>query len=461
MTPYTSYDPRELSNARDPRHDQVEQEKQEQRVNAVMREMEQHGEHLANWANRLATMLLAVFSTASLLSLSLAAFNTFMAQLAAGHLDIPDALSVLLNLLLVLAMDMAMFYAASVIRAVASAGGATREIAVHVVVMATASLLETATYIYLVVQYDRPTNAWLWAIGIGRGIAAPLFATYLSLARKLPVAPRDIAYYVALLSGRGVVHDVAVLAADRHAPLHRKVNIYTAAATMAAAEHAKFSRIIAAVEDKPAAVEAKRQEEPKPQQTPAPEQPGPEREPGREPGRQREQRPVPIPMPVPSRQPPTPQREPQREMEREPQRELAPAARTVAPPAIVEVTGAQRRPQARRGARRGLGSAGFRSVQLVPEGRDVGADVPETPDRLALRLRREAAARRILAENPTINSRDLARQIAVATKTRTSESTARNIRDALRFVEVDEDAPHAARGDEEGDDTSAIEERRN
>ncbi|HZC08368.1 MAG TPA: hypothetical protein VE338_22235 [Ktedonobacterales bacterium] len=271
-----AYDPSGPPNARDSR-EQAEQEKQEQRVNGVMREMEQHGESLASWANRLATVLLAVFSTASLLSLSLAAFNTFMAQLAVGHLDIPDALSVLLNLLLVLAMDMAMFYAASVIRAVASAGGATREIAVHVLVMATASILETSTYIYLVVQYDHPTNGWLWAIGIGRGIAAPLFATYLSLARKLPVAPRDIAYYVALLSGRGVVHDVAVMAADRHAPLHRKVNIYTAAATMAATENAKFARIIAAVEDKqePATpqdkVEDKRQEEPAPQQTPAPE----------------------------------------------------------------------------------------------------------------------------------------------------------------------------------------------
>lgn len=435
MTPHSSYDPLDA-------RESAERQKQEARVNAVMREMEQHGENLAGWANKLATMLLAVFSTASLLSLSLAAFNTFMAQLAAGRLDIPDALSVLLNLLLVLAMDMAMFYAASVIRAVASAGGATREIAVHVVVMATASLLETSTYIYLVVQYDHPTNAWLWAIGIGRGIAAPLFATYLSLARKLPVAPRDIAYYVALLSGRGVVYDVAVLAADRHAPLHRKVGIYTAAATMAAAEHVKFARIIAAVEDPappaPAAPIAKRQEEPEPepapQQTPAPELP--ERTEPRQP-----QRPIPLPTPIPSRQ-----------RERETERELAPAA--VRPSVVLDVnTGERRRPRNTR--RRGLGSTGLRSIQLTPEAPEDSA-VVETPDRLALRLRREEAARRILDESPAISPRELARKVAIATKHRISESTARNLRDAIRF------APAADERDEgEEGDASAMEQRRN
>jgi hypothetical protein len=63
-------------------------------------------------------------------------------------------------------------------------------------------------------------------------------------------------------------------------------------------------------------------------------------------------------------------------------------------------------------------------------------EAPETPDRLALRLRREAAARRILDDNPLINNVDLARQIAIATSTRTSESTARNVRDAVRFVPI-------------------------
>jgi hypothetical protein len=59
-----------------------------------------------------------------------------------------------------------------------------------------------------------------------------------------------------------------------------------------------------------------------------------------------------------------------------------------------------------------------------------GAD-GETPDRAALRQRREEAARRILAETPQLTSAKLAQRIAVATRIQCSVTTARNIREML------------------------------
>ena len=110
-----------------------------------------------------------------------------------------------------------------------------------------ASALESSTYLYLAWQFDRPSGWFLWAIVGARALAAPLFAAYLSMARPLPVAPRDVAYQAALASGKGVVRDVATLAADAAAPLERKVRIYRAASVMSGADRARFDGIVDAV----------------------------------------------------------------------------------------------------------------------------------------------------------------------------------------------------------------------
>lgn len=55
----------------------------------------------------------------------------------------------------------------------------------------------------------------------------------------------------------------------------------------------------------------------------------------------------------------------------------------------------------------------------------------ESLERMTLRQRREEAARRILAEQPDITNTRLAQMIAMATKYRIGESTARAIREQV------------------------------
>ncbi|HEY7976459.1 MAG TPA: hypothetical protein VID72_14015, partial [Ktedonobacterales bacterium] len=61
--------------------------------------------------------------------------------------------------------------------------------------------------------------------------------------------------------------------------------------------------------------------------------------------------------------------------------------------------------------------------------------VAESParqeERIALRQRREEAAKRILEEQPDVTNARLAQLIAIATRTRISDSTARAIREQL------------------------------
>jgi hypothetical protein len=202
---------------------------------------------LARLAHISAGLLLVAFSAGSLLSISHAAFVQFLAAWQAGQADIPDGISLVVNLLLVLAADVALLYAASVLRVLIAAGAPASERRVHIWAMVGASLLESATYLYLAMEFDRPSGWFLWAIVIARAGAAPLFAAYLSMARPLPVAPRDVAYQAALASGKGVVRDVATLAADAGAPLERKVRIYRAASVMSGADRARFDGIVDAV----------------------------------------------------------------------------------------------------------------------------------------------------------------------------------------------------------------------
>jgi hypothetical protein len=221
---------------------------------AQLRDLERQGGGMARLAHVAAGALLVAFSAGSLLSISHAAFVAFLAAWGQGQADIPDGISLIVNLLLVLAADVALLYAASVLRVLIAAQAPKSERRVHTWAMIGASVLESSTYLYLAWQFDRPNGWFLWLIVLARAGAAPLFAAYLSMARPLPVAPRDVAYQAALASGKGVVRDVATLAADASAPLRRKVKIYTASALMTASDRARFHDIIEAValEDAPA-----------------------------------------------------------------------------------------------------------------------------------------------------------------------------------------------------------------
>lgn len=242
---------------------------------AQLRDLERQGGGMARLAHIAAGALLVAFSAGSLLSISHAAFVQFLAAWGKGQADVPDGISLVVNLLLVLAADVALLYAASVLRVLIAAQAPKSEQRIHKWAMIGASALESSTYLYLAWQFDRPSGWFLWAIVGARALAAPLFAAYLSMARPLPVAPRDVAYQAALASGKGVVRDVATLAADASAPLRRKVKIYTASAMMTAPDRARFNDIIEAVaiEDAPAPVTAPANVTTTPEQPTGPDRP--------------------------------------------------------------------------------------------------------------------------------------------------------------------------------------------
>lgn len=216
-------------------------------IEAQLRDIDRQGGGMARFAHFCATALLVAGSIGSLISISAQAFNKFLAATAAGHLDVPDLLNAVVGVLLVLAGDAALLYAASVLRNARSAQMPRDETRVHLWVMIGVSIMEAATYLYMAWLFDKPDNLVIWAIDGGRAIAWPLLAAYLSMARPLPVGPRDVAYHTALASGKGVIRDVATLAADPSAPLQRKVRIYKASATMSRDDLRRFEDIVDAV----------------------------------------------------------------------------------------------------------------------------------------------------------------------------------------------------------------------
>ena len=215
----------------------------------ALRDIERQGAHLATLAHLCAGVLIFLFSLGSLISLSAQAFTTVLASWDRGALDIPAAISVGVSTLLVLAMDTAMLYAASVLRVLAVRGASGNEAAIHRVVLISAALLEAATYTYMSWLYDRPETLALWALVLARALAAPLYAVYLSMARPLPVGPRDIFAQAELASGRGVLRDVTALANDPSAPLDKKLRIMGAASAMADRDRSRLAALISAVTD--------------------------------------------------------------------------------------------------------------------------------------------------------------------------------------------------------------------
>ena len=215
----------------------------------ALRDIERQGAHLASLAHLCAGVLIFLFSLGSLISLSAQAFNTVIVSWQRGALDVPAAISVAVSTLLVLAMDTAMLYAASVLRVLAVRGASADEAAIHRVVLISAALLEASTYTYMSWLYDRPETWALWALTLARALAAPLYAVYLSMARPLPVGPRDIFAQAELASGRGVLRDVTTLANDPSAPLDKKLRMFGAASTMADRERSRLAELIGAVTD--------------------------------------------------------------------------------------------------------------------------------------------------------------------------------------------------------------------
>ncbi|HEX9069075.1 MAG TPA: hypothetical protein VF807_09920, partial [Ktedonobacterales bacterium] len=165
------------------------------------------GSKMAGVAHWCASAMLFLFSAGSLVALGGDALVSVMTHWQAGRLDIPATISLAVSTLLVLCMDVAMLYAASMLRLLGMRRAEQSSMRLHQLVMGSVALIEAATYAYMAWKYEAPPSALAWGLILARALAAPFLSVYLSMARPLPVTARDILAQVELASGLGLIRD--------------------------------------------------------------------------------------------------------------------------------------------------------------------------------------------------------------------------------------------------------------
>ena len=171
-------------------------------VDAQPRELARQGSAMGRKAHTCAFALLVLFSLGSLAALSGEALAQLLAEWQRGQVDVPATINVAVSGLLVLYMDVAALYGASILRVLAARRAEANEKRLHQLVLTVACVLEAST---MSVVYDWPEMLAAWLLILARAAAAPLFAVYLSMAQPLPVGPRDILHGVELAAGTGVL----------------------------------------------------------------------------------------------------------------------------------------------------------------------------------------------------------------------------------------------------------------
>jgi hypothetical protein len=206
------------------------------------------GANMARLAHVCASLMLVLFSAGSLVALGGDALLSVFAGAQGGRVDLPAAISLGVSTLLVLCMDVAMLYAASMLRLLGMRRAEPRSMRLHRGVMATVAVLEAGTYAYMAWRYETPVSIVAWALILSRALAAPLLSVYLAMARPLPVTARDILAQVELASGLGLIRDAVTIANDASASLSQKVALFGASAVMTPHDRERLDGLLAAVE---------------------------------------------------------------------------------------------------------------------------------------------------------------------------------------------------------------------
>jgi hypothetical protein len=206
------------------------------------------GSGMARLAHICAALMLVLFSAGSLAALGGDALLSVLDGAQQGHIDLPAAISLGVSTRLVLCMDVAMLYAASMLRLQGMRRAEPRAMRLHRGVMATVAVLEAGTYAYMAWRYETPVSVVAWALILSRASAAPLLSVYLAMARPLPVTARDILAQVELASGLGLIRDAVTSASDSSASLSQKVARFGASAVMTEQDRERLGGHLVAVE---------------------------------------------------------------------------------------------------------------------------------------------------------------------------------------------------------------------
>jgi len=206
------------------------------------------GSGMARLAQVCASLMLILFSAGSLVALGGDALLHVSNGVQQGHVDLPAVISLGVSTLLVLCMDVAMLYAASMLRLLGMRRAEPRSMRLHRGVMATVAVLEAGTYAYMAWRYETPISVVAWGLILSRALAAPLLSVYLAMARPLPVTARDILAQVELASGLGLIRDAVTIANDASASLSQKVALFGTSAVMTPQDRERLGNLLAAVE---------------------------------------------------------------------------------------------------------------------------------------------------------------------------------------------------------------------
>jgi len=203
---------------------------------------------MARLAHICASLMRVLFSAGSLVALGSDALLNVLDGAQQGHVDVPAAISLGVSTLLVLCIDVAMLYAASMLRLLGMRRAVSRSMRLHRGVMATVAVLQAGTYAYMAWRYEMPVTVVAWALILSRARAAPLLSVYLAMARPLPVTARDILAQVELASGLGLIRDTVTIANDASATLRQKVALFGASAVMTPQDRERLDGLLTAVE---------------------------------------------------------------------------------------------------------------------------------------------------------------------------------------------------------------------
>lgn len=213
-------------------------------VKAQLKEMSKQGAGMARAGNMFAYLLVILFSLVSLATLAGDDFRTFVASVQAGHVNILAGVFTSIIPAMVLAMDFGMLYAASVIRRLKSRHSGMDEKLMHYSVIWGVVFLEASTYIYGAYLYDHPNSIPSWGLIVVRAIGAPLFSVYLSMAKPLPIAPRDVLHQAELILGVAILRKVTAVANNTSAELPELMAMYRTVSIASPEDHARLSSLI-------------------------------------------------------------------------------------------------------------------------------------------------------------------------------------------------------------------------
>src|SRR5260370_39379335 len=129
-------------------------------VEAQLADIARQGARMAQVAHVCAAALLILFSAASFVALGGDTFAEIQTRWTAGHeVNIAAAISLSVITLMVLAFDVGMLYAASMLRLLATRRAGLGEQWLHVLVMVSVAAIEAATYCYMAWRYEHPAPA--------------------------------------------------------------------------------------------------------------------------------------------------------------------------------------------------------------------------------------------------------------------------------------------------------------